>query len=71
MDWNKIVSEIKESGLTQAQIASEIDVASGTLSELCSGKVMEPKWSKGDALLALHRHRCLGQRHEADAAKAA
>ena len=54
MDWNKIVAEIKETGLTQAQIADEIGVSVGTLSELCSGKVSEPKWSKGDALLALH-----------------
>lgn len=54
MDWNKIVTEIKESGLTQAEIADAIGVATGTLSELCSGKVGEPKWSKGDALLALH-----------------
>ena len=54
MDWNKIVSEIKESGMTQASIAEAIGVSVGTLSELCSGKVSEPKWSKGDALLSLH-----------------
>jgi transcriptional regulator with XRE-family HTH domain len=54
MDWNQIVAEIKETGLTQAQIANKIGVAVGTLSEICSGKVVEPKWSKGDALLALH-----------------
>jgi len=57
MDWNKIVSEIKETGLTQAQIADEIGVAVGSLSELCSGKVSEPKWSRGDALLSLHAER--------------
>jgi len=54
MDWNKIVTEIKERGMTQSQIADEIGVAAGTLSELCSGKIAEPKWSKGDALIALH-----------------
>ena len=57
MDWNKIVSDIKETGMTQAEIAAHIDVAVGTLSELCSGKVTEPKWSKGDALLSLHADR--------------
>lgn len=57
MDWNKIVTEIKESGLTQAEIAAAIGVATGTLSELCSGKVSEPKWSRGDALLELHASR--------------
>jgi len=57
MDWNKIVAEIKETGLTQAQIADEIGVAVGSLSELCTGKVSEPKWSRGDALLELHASR--------------
>lgn len=57
MDWNKIVAEIKETGLTQAQIADAIGVAAGTLSETCSGKVSEPKWSRGDALIALHAER--------------
>lgn len=58
MDWNKIVTEIKDAGLTQALIAEHIGVSAGTLSELCSGKVTEPKWSKGDALLALHAEFC-------------
>lgn len=57
MDWNKIVAEIKETGLTQAQIADAIGVAAGTLSEICSGKVSEPKWSRGDALIAIHAER--------------
>lgn len=57
MDWNKIVAEIKETGLTQAQIADAIGVSAGTLSEICSGKVSEPKWSRGDALIALHAER--------------
>ena len=57
MDWNKIVAEIKETGLTQAQIADAIGVSAGTLSEICSGKVSEPKWSRGDAILAIHAER--------------
>lgn len=54
MDWNKIVTEIRDSGMTQAAIADRIGVSAGTLSELCSGKIIEPRWSKGDALIALH-----------------
>ena len=61
MDWNKIVAEIKETGLTQAQVADAVGVSVGTLSELCSGKVSEPKWSRGDALIALHSERCLAK----------
>lgn len=58
MDWNKIISDIKSSGLTQEQIADAIGVSVGTLSELYNGKVTEPKWSRGDALLQLHQDRC-------------
>lgn len=65
MDWNKIVEEIKRTGITQGQIAESIGVAEGTLSELCNGKISEPKWSKGDALLSLHRARCLNQQDAA------
>lgn len=53
-DWKKIVGEIKACGVTQSKIAAEIGIGDATLSELCSGKIAEPKWSKGDALLALH-----------------
>lgn len=58
MDWSKIVSEIKATGMTQAQIADEIKIATGSLSELCSGKISDIRWSKGNELLALHAARC-------------
>ena len=51
MDWNKIVSDIKETGMTQAEIAAHIDVAVGTLSELLDTPRMmpfQPKMAQGD-----------------------
>ena len=61
MDWNKLIVEIKATGMTQEQIADEIDVSVGTLSELLNGKINEPRWSRGDALIALHTRRCMDQ----------
>ena len=58
MHCNLIISEIKASGMTQEQIAEAIDVSVGTVSELLNGKVIEPKWSRGDALIRLHQDRC-------------
>lgn len=58
MDWNKLVEDLKATGMTQKQIADHIGVATGTLSELLSGDVKELKWSKGDALITLHAERC-------------
>lgn len=57
MDWKQVITDIKDSGLTQEQIAQCVGVSVGTLSELLHGKVMEPKWSKGSALLRLHAAR--------------
>lgn len=58
MNWNEVVADIKATGMTQAEIAEAVGIAAGTLSELCNGKVIEPKWSKGQAILALHAERC-------------
>lgn len=61
MDWNKVISSIKASGMTQEQIAQNIGVASGTLSDLYNGNIAEPKWSKGNELLRLYEERCLAK----------
>jgi transcriptional regulator with XRE-family HTH domain len=58
MDWDTVISDIKKSGYTQEQIAEAIGVSAGTISELRSGKVNDPRWSSGDALLKLHAECC-------------
>ncbi len=57
MDWKLLVDGIKSTGMTQEQIAESIGCSVGSLSELINGKVNEPKWSRGDALISLHRRR--------------
>lgn len=61
MDWKQLVADIKATGMTQEQIATEIGVSVGSLSELINGKIGEPKWSRGDALIALHQKMCQKQ----------
>jgi len=61
MNWQKIVAELKQTGLTQAQIAKAINVSDSTLSELCSGKTSEIRWTKGNALVTLHAEVCGAQ----------
>lgn len=58
MDWKQLVADIKAAGMTQEQIATEIGVSVGSLSELINGKIGEPKWSRGDALIVLHQKMC-------------
>lgn len=61
MDWKQLVADIKAAGMTQEQIACEIGISVGSLSELINGKIGEPKWSRGDALIALHQKLCQQQ----------
>lgn len=61
MNWPLIISEIKAAGLTLDQIAERIGGGKATLSELSTGKIVEPKWSRGDALLKLHDELCMAE----------
>lgn len=61
MHWPKLIAEIKSTGMAQSAIAREIGVADSTISELLSEKISEIRWSKGNALVALHAERCGSQ----------
>lgn len=52
--WPSIIKDLLDSGLTQARVAELIGVAQTTISEMANGRIKEPGWSKGQALLALH-----------------
>jgi len=64
--WKKIITELMESGLTQAQIAAAVDAVQGHISGLLHGKCKTPNWQLGDRLLRLHAERC-GSEHKAAA----
>lgn len=57
MDWKKIVSEIMASGLTQAQIASEIGITQASVSAIARGQTTRPYYDVGVGLLRLNRKR--------------
>lgn len=54
MDFQKIISELVERKLKQADIAEKCDCAQSTISELLNGKIKSPNYRTGKALIELH-----------------
>jgi transcriptional regulator with XRE-family HTH domain len=55
MDWPKLIDEIKSKGYTQERIANVCGCSIGNLSELRSGKVRNPTYPLGKALVEMHK----------------
>lgn len=56
MQWKNVIAEIQSTrGLTQPQIAEAAGCAQATISDLATGKTAEPRFSLGQALLALRK----------------
>lgn len=55
MNWQKIIRDLTDFGLTQADIAEKIGVSQPTVSDLKNGNIKEPLHSKGVALVGLHK----------------
>lgn len=57
MDWTKLIADLREVGMTQAEIASELKCSQSTVSELARNERYEPTYRLGRALEALHGKR--------------
>ena len=53
MDWKQLIADITASGLTQAEIASRSGLAQSAISELATGKTVEPRYSTAKKLIAI------------------
>ena len=57
--WKTLLNEIKESGLSQAEIARHVGLSVGHLSDLITGKhTGSVRYEVGAAIVALHAQRC-------------
>ena len=54
MDWKTLLSQLRERGWTQSLIADRIGGSQATVSDLNKGKTVNPSYSIGSALIALH-----------------
>ena len=52
--WSTIIKELVDSGLTQTQIGKIVGRTQSVIADLKNGKIREPSYSSGCALLELH-----------------
>lgn len=53
-----LVLDLIEAGLSEAQIGERIGLSQPQVHRLKTGEALEPKWSVGQKLIALHLERC-------------
>jgi len=53
MDWKNIIAEIRQHGLSYADIASKCDCGPTTVNDLATGETKEPRHALGEALKSL------------------
>lgn len=54
MDFKTLLQELKAVGLTQKQIADQCGCSQATVSEMERGKTLDPHFSIGSRMVALH-----------------
>ena len=63
MNWQIIISDLINSGLTQVEIAQRAQIAQPTVSSLLRGSQVNCNWTIGNRLLEIHR-RSTGRSYE-------
>lgn len=52
--WKKLIQDLIDSGMTQAEIGREINYKQASVSDLYNEVTKVPRWDVGDALMKLH-----------------
>lgn len=58
MNWNTIIQDLLDAGLTQVSIAQECDTGQSHISALYRGDRKNPNWPLGQRLIDLHARHC-------------
>lgn len=57
MDWKVLIEELEAAGLTQTDIADQSGCSQPYVSQLKSGTRRNPDFTRGQALITLHKKR--------------
>jgi predicted XRE-type DNA-binding protein len=61
MNWKKILSELFSTGLTQAECAILWGVGQATVSDIATGKTLDPRGSLCMSIMATHAERVINK----------
>lgn len=64
MNWQAILTDLRERGWTQQLIADRIGASQAAISDLSSGKTKKPTYALGRALELLHDSNLKPAKHE-------
>lgn len=53
--WNKLITDLESSGMTQEEIGNAVGVTQGAISQIKNIESREPSYNVGVKLIALHR----------------
>ncbi len=53
MEWDKVLNEITESGMAQADVAMEVQLSEATISRIKAGIITKVDWENGDTILKI------------------
>lgn len=55
MDWKLLIAELTQAGFSQQQIAAACNCGQASISELATGKTVNPSYSLGVNLTSFHK----------------
>ena len=63
MDWKKLIESLTAAGWKQQQIADRCGCVQSAISELATGKVKNPRFTIGQALIAMGKRKATTDKH--------
>lgn len=54
MDWKLLINQLREAGMSQAEIGAAIGKSQAWVSAVMAGQYADLKWSDGEALRRIH-----------------
>lgn len=54
MDWKRLINQLREAGMSQAEIGAAVGKSQAWVSAVTAGQYDDLKWRDGEALRALH-----------------
>ncbi len=58
MNWQQIIKDLQEAGVTQQEMARRCGTKQSTISSIATGKSRDTRYALGAALLRMHSERC-------------